>query len=63
MGLRSSDWPILEGIGPAIEAAIVDLSGRLAGCVPVGGRFADRPSGRPVKGFWPAPTTNGCTGC
>jgi DNA-binding SARP family transcriptional activator len=30
-GLRSSDWPILEGIGPAIEAAIVDLSGRLAG--------------------------------
>jgi DNA-binding SARP family transcriptional activator len=30
-GLRSSDWPILEGIGPAIEAAVVDLSGRLAG--------------------------------
>ena len=30
-GLRSSDWPILEGIGPAIEGAIVDLSGRLAG--------------------------------
>ena len=30
-GFRSSDWPILEGIGPAIEAAIVDLSGRLAG--------------------------------
>jgi DNA-binding SARP family transcriptional activator len=30
-GLRSTDWPILEGIGPAIEAAIVDLSGRLAG--------------------------------
>lgn len=30
-GLRSSDWPILEGIAPAIEAAIVDLSGRLAG--------------------------------
>jgi DNA-binding SARP family transcriptional activator len=29
--LRSSDWPILEGIGPAIEAAVVDLSGRLAG--------------------------------
>jgi DNA-binding SARP family transcriptional activator len=30
-GLRSSDWPILEGIGPAMEAAVVDLSGRLAG--------------------------------
>jgi hypothetical protein len=30
-GLRSSDWPILEGIAPAMEAAIVDLSGRLAG--------------------------------
>ena len=30
-GLRSADWPILEGIGPAIEAAVVDLSGRLAG--------------------------------
>jgi DNA-binding SARP family transcriptional activator len=30
-GLRSSDWPILEGIAPAIEAAVVDLSGRLAG--------------------------------
>ncbi len=36
-GLRSSDWPILEGIGPAIEAAVVDLSGRLAGaCLGVG---------------------------
>jgi DNA-binding SARP family transcriptional activator len=30
-GLRSSDWPILEGIGPAIESTIVDVSGRLAG--------------------------------
>jgi DNA-binding SARP family transcriptional activator len=30
-GLRSSDWPVLEGIGPAIEAAVVDVSGRLAG--------------------------------
>ena len=30
-GLRSTDWPILEGIGPAIEAAVVDLSGRSAG--------------------------------
>ncbi|MGH9081168.1 MAG: AfsR/SARP family transcriptional regulator [Acidimicrobiales bacterium] len=30
-GLRSTDWPILEGIGPAIEAAAVDLSGRLSG--------------------------------
>ena len=36
-GLRSSDWPILEGIGPAIEAAVVDLSGRLAGaCLAAG---------------------------
>ena len=36
-GLRSSDWPILEGISPAIEAAVVDLSGRLAGsCLAVG---------------------------
>jgi DNA-binding SARP family transcriptional activator len=30
-GLRASDWPILEGIAPAIEAAVVDLAGRLAG--------------------------------
>lgn len=29
-GLRSGDWPTLEGIGPAIEAAVVDLSCRLA---------------------------------
>jgi len=36
-GLRSSDWPILEGIGPAIEAAVVDLAGRLAGaCLQAG---------------------------
>jgi DNA-binding SARP family transcriptional activator len=30
-GLRSSDWPILEGIAPAMEATIVDVAGRLAG--------------------------------
>jgi DNA-binding SARP family transcriptional activator len=30
-GLRSSDWPILEGISPAMEATIVDVAGRLAG--------------------------------
>ncbi len=30
-GLRACDWPILEGIAPAIEAAVVDLAGRLAG--------------------------------
>ncbi len=30
-GLRASDWPVLEGIAPAIEATVVDLSGRLAG--------------------------------
>jgi DNA-binding SARP family transcriptional activator len=36
-GLRSSDWPVLEGIGPAIEAAVVDVSGRLAGaCLAAG---------------------------
>ncbi len=29
-GLRSADWPTLEGIGPAIEASVVDLSSRLA---------------------------------
>ncbi len=33
-GLRSTDWPILEGIGPAIEAAVVDLSGRSGRCLP-----------------------------
>ena len=30
-GLRASDWPVLEGIAPAIEATVVDVSGRLAG--------------------------------
>jgi DNA-binding SARP family transcriptional activator len=40
-GLRSTDWPILEGIGPAIEAAVVDLSGRLAGAYLATGRPAD----------------------
>jgi DNA-binding SARP family transcriptional activator len=30
-GLRASDWPILEGVAPAIEAATVDVAGRLAG--------------------------------
>ena len=36
-GLRASDWPILEGIGPAIESAVVDLSCRLAGaCLSAG---------------------------
>ena len=30
-GLRSSDWVILEGIGPGIEAFVVDVSGRVAG--------------------------------
>ena len=43
-GLRSSDWPILEGIGPAIESSVVDLSGRLAGaCLRAGdARGAER---------------------
>jgi len=31
MGLRSTDWSILDGTAPAMESAIVDLSGRLAG--------------------------------
>lgn len=30
-GLRASDWPILEGITPVIEASVVDAAGRLAG--------------------------------
>ena len=45
-GLRSSDWPILEGIGPAIEAAVVDLSGRLAG--------AELAAGNPRGAEWAA---------
>ena len=28
---RSTDWSILDGTAPAIESAVVDLSGRLAG--------------------------------
>jgi DNA-binding SARP family transcriptional activator len=40
-GLRSTDWPILEGIGPAIEAAVVDLSGRLAGAYLATGKPRD----------------------
>ncbi len=27
-GLRAPDWPLLEGISPAIEASVVDLAGR-----------------------------------
>jgi hypothetical protein len=30
-GLRSADWAILDGTSPAIESAVVDLSGRLSG--------------------------------
>ena len=30
-GMRSTDWSILDGTAPAIESAVVDLSGRLAG--------------------------------
>lgn len=45
--LRASDWPILEGIGPAIEASVVDLASRLAGrCLrdenPAGAEWAAR---------------------
>ena len=61
-GLRSSDWPILEGIAPAMEATIVDVAGRLqvhtynkAMQVVLSGR-----PGRPGKS---APTTSVCTGC
>jgi DNA-binding SARP family transcriptional activator len=36
-GLRASDWPVLEGIAPAIEATVVDVSGRLSGaCLQIG---------------------------
>ena len=31
--MRASDWPVLEGIAPAIEATVVDVSGRLAGAL------------------------------
>ncbi len=46
-GLRASDWPVLEGIAPAIESTIVDVSGRLAGaCLqrgdPTGAEWAAR---------------------
>ena len=30
-GLKSSDWTVLEGIAPSMEAKIVDVAGRLAG--------------------------------
>ncbi len=30
-GMRSTDWSVLDGTAPAIESAVVDLSGRLAG--------------------------------
>lgn len=45
-GLRASDWPILEGIAPAIEASVVDVSGRLAG--------ACLSSGNPSGAEWAA---------
>ncbi len=36
-GLRSTDWTILDGTAPAVESAVVDLSGRLAGaCLRLG---------------------------
>jgi len=46
-GLRASDWPILEGIAPAIEASVVDVAGRLAGLYlrqgdPAGAEWAAR---------------------
>ena len=30
-GMRATDWSVLDGTAPAIESAVVDLSGRLAG--------------------------------
>ncbi len=30
-GMRASDWSVLDGTAPAVESAVVDLSGRLAG--------------------------------
>jgi DNA-binding SARP family transcriptional activator len=45
-GLRASDWPVLEGIAPAIEATVVDVSGRLAG--------ANLRSGDPGGAEWAA---------
>ncbi len=30
-GIRATDWALLDGTSPAIEAAVVDLAGRLAG--------------------------------
>ena len=30
-GIRATDWSLLDGTAPSIEAAVVDLSGRLAG--------------------------------
>lgn len=46
-GLRADDWPILEGIGPAIEASVVDVAAQLAAvCLeandPAGAEWAAR---------------------
>ena len=30
-GIRATDWALLDGTAPAIESAVVDLAGRLAG--------------------------------
>jgi hypothetical protein len=45
-GIRSTDWALLDGTAPAIEAAVVDLSGRLAG--------ARLRSGDPHRAEWAA---------
>ena len=50
-GLRSTDWPILQGIGPAIEAAVVDLSGRLAGAYLTANRPQDA-EGQLARDCW-----------
>ena len=45
-GIRSADWTLLDGTAPAIESAVVDVSGRLAG-------FRLR-SGDPHRAEWAA---------
>jgi DNA-binding SARP family transcriptional activator len=46
-GLRAVDWPVLEGISPAIESGVVDVALRLAGALleagdPAGASWAAR---------------------
>ena len=54
-GIRATDWSILDGTAPAIESAVVDLSGRLAGV-----RLR---AGDPRGAEWSARTTSASTAC